>query len=169
MDDAAFVRGFERVGDLTGDCQRIVQRQRSTGDQIRKRVTFDELEDDARRAGGLLESIDGGNVGMVERGKKLRLALESRLPIGIARDFLRKHLERDFALQRCIAGAVDLAHAAGAKGRDDFVQAQPITRVESHLVGKRRRLYASAGTPAVAESGELRRILVRLLRICRAC
>ena len=106
---------------------------------------------------------------MIERGEKLRLTLESRLPIRIAREFLRKHLERDFALQRCVAGAVDLAHAAGAKKRDDFVQAQPITRGERHLVGKRRRLYARPGTPAVAEYGELRRDVVRLFRICRAC
>ena len=35
MDDAGVVRGFERIGDLPRDRQRLVERKRSAGDELR--------------------------------------------------------------------------------------------------------------------------------------
>ncbi len=48
---------------------------------------------------------------------------------------------RDVALQPPVAGAVDLAHPAGAKRRDDFVRTDPGAWSERH-VGEPRGLYA---------------------------
>jgi hypothetical protein len=36
MDDAPAVRGFESFGDLSGDRQRLVDRNRSAGDALRR-------------------------------------------------------------------------------------------------------------------------------------
>ena len=73
----------------------------------------------------LLDAVNGGDVGMVERGKQLRLAREARQAVGIGGDGRRQQLERDVALQPSIARAVDLAHAAAAQRRDDLVRADP--------------------------------------------
>ena len=48
MNDAAFVRGFERIGDLSGDFQRVWNRKRPVGQAVGQRVALDELEDQAR-------------------------------------------------------------------------------------------------------------------------
>ena len=37
-------------------------------------------------------------------------------PIGVAREEIRQHFNRDVAIQFRIAGAIDLAHAAGPEG-----------------------------------------------------
>ena len=61
---------------------------------------------------------------MIQRGEDLRFALEAGEAIGIAGEGIRQNLERDVAIQLRIARAIHLAHAAGAKGREDFVRAE---------------------------------------------
>ena len=51
MDDVLLVRGLKRIGDLSGDGQRLVERNGSLPDAIRERGTFDELQH--QRAGCL--------------------------------------------------------------------------------------------------------------------
>ena len=46
-------------------------------------------------SGRLLQSVDRGDVWMIERGQHLGLALESRQPIRVGRDRRRQHLDRD--------------------------------------------------------------------------
>ena len=43
MDDALIVRGFERLGNLPGDRQRLVERDRALRDALRQIVAFDQL------------------------------------------------------------------------------------------------------------------------------
>ncbi len=62
---------------------------------------------------------------MIERREHLCFAAKPREPIGIAGQQVRQHLQRDLAVQFRIAGAVDLAHAAGADGGNNLVWAQP--------------------------------------------
>ena len=59
---------------------------------------------------------------MVERRQHLRLAAETSEALGIVRDGGEQNLDRDLAVQFRIARAIDLAHAAGAERRDDFVR-----------------------------------------------
>ena len=49
---------------------------------------------------------------MVERGEDLRFSFEAREALGIEREHLGKHLQRDVADKLRIAGAIDLAHSA---------------------------------------------------------
>ena len=67
---------------------------------------------------------------MGDRGDGFCLALESRAPVGIDRKTLGKNLDRDVTVEPRIAGAVDLAHAAGPNGGLDFVRAEPGSRTE---------------------------------------
>ena len=48
MDDALLVRGFERLGDLPRDGQRLVERDRPARDALGQVFALDELHDQAR-------------------------------------------------------------------------------------------------------------------------
>jgi hypothetical protein len=56
-----------------------------------------------------------------ERGNSARFGLETAAHVGIRRDARRHDLDRHVAIEPRIAGAIDLAHAAGANPFDDFV------------------------------------------------
>ena len=61
---------------------------------------------------------------MRQRRDGLRLALEPRERRRILGKALGQDLDGDIAIQLGVAGAVDLAHAAGAELADDFVGAE---------------------------------------------
>ena len=85
--------------------------------QVRRRAV-------RRRDRARLESselIYGEDVGMVERGCGLGLLLEASQPVGIPGNIRRQDLDRDFALQGRIAGAVDLAHSACTQQAENFI------------------------------------------------
>ena len=86
MDDPLRVRGFERVGDLRRDRQGFVDRQRTARNPIRQRGPFDEFEHQGLHAVGLLHSVDGRDVGMVERREQPRFAGKPGEPLRIARN-----------------------------------------------------------------------------------
>jgi hypothetical protein len=64
---------------------------------------------------------------MVERGERLCLACKARQAIRISRERCRQDLDRGVAIQPRVARAIDLAHAAGANRRQDFVRADERT------------------------------------------
>jgi hypothetical protein len=67
MDDAEIVCRLQRVGDLTRDAQRLVERHRPLRDPIGQRRALDELEHQRADAVGLLEPVDDRNIWMVQR------------------------------------------------------------------------------------------------------
>src|SRR5262245_33788668 len=134
MDDALVVRGFKRLTDLTCDRQHIDQRKRSSRDDIRECLAVDQLEDDADDAIRVFESVHGGDVGMVQRGEQLGLALKTGETIGILRERFGQNLDGDLALQPRIRRAIDFAHSACADQAENFVRAEPGARIERHWV-----------------------------------
>jgi hypothetical protein len=62
----------------------------------------------------------------------LGLAPEARERDGIVRQLRGKDLDRNVAIESEVPGAVDLAHAAGAEGRDDLVGAESRTCSQRH-------------------------------------
>ena len=88
MDDAALVRGVQRLADLRSDQQCLAARQYTRAQALRQRVALDELHDQEphrlralRRC--LLEPVDRGDVGMLELGEELRLALQAGEALGV--------------------------------------------------------------------------------------
>ena len=77
-------------------------------------------------------AMDGDDVRVVERGDGLRFALEAGAALGVAGGAGGQHLDGDVAAQARVAGAVDLAHPAGADGGEDLVGAEAGARLESH-------------------------------------
>ena len=65
--------------------------------------------------------VERADVRMVERRDRPRLALEALADCGFGGELRRQHLDRDVAIEPRVAGAIHLAHAAGAEQRDDLV------------------------------------------------
>ena len=132
MNDPALVRRFERVGDLPGDRQHVVERHRAPTDEIGKRRSIDELQHQRADAVAVLQAVDRGDVGMVECGQDFRFALEASNPVRIAGKGQGQDLYRDIAFQQRVASAINLAHATGAEDGFDFVGAEPRSALEGH-------------------------------------
>jgi hypothetical protein len=127
VNDAAFVRSLERVGDLACDRQRVVDRDGGVPDAIGERLALDELHDESQRTARVLDAVDMGDMRMIERGEQLRLAFEARDAFAIGRHRRGKDLDRDVTLQPRVARAVHLTHASGTKCTEDLVGAQAST------------------------------------------
>ena len=63
MDDARFVRGLERRGDLTPDLETFIHWQRAALEPLGQRGPLDVLERQEALAVGLLDAVDAGDVG----------------------------------------------------------------------------------------------------------
>ena len=124
MDDALVMGGAQRIGDLPSQRQHLGHGERATRDPICQGSAVHQLQDQESRRRGLsrcfLDAVDGGDVRMVQRGKHLRLALEPRDAIRVASGGGQR-LDGDVASEPGVVSAVDLAHAAGANLRGDFV------------------------------------------------
>jgi hypothetical protein len=70
--------------------------------------------------------MNGEDVGMLDAGQRLGLALEAREAFRVSRHRLREDLDGDVAVEPFIAGAVHLAHAT----RADEIR-QPVVPEES--------------------------------------
>ena len=79
MDDPAVVRGFECVGDLARDRQRLRNRQRPARDQLREVSPSTSSITSARGLARLshpFDPVDVRDVGMVQRSERLRFAVK---------------------------------------------------------------------------------------------
>ena len=134
MDDAFLVRVFQSFGDLLGNRQHFVQRHRPPADPLSQRRPLDQFHDQSANAVALFQSVNGGDVRMVQRREHLRLALEARHALGVVGERLGQDFDRDVAAELGVVRAVDLAHATRADGSEDFVGSQLSPRGKSHGV-----------------------------------
>ena len=120
--DAALVRGLERVGDVAGNAQGVRQWQRGRRQAIGQRGPLHQLHHDGPLGRpGVLEAVDGGDVGMAQCRERPGLALEPREPLSITSEGGRQNLDRDVAIEPGVACAKHLPHAALAEERLDLV------------------------------------------------
>jgi hypothetical protein len=141
MDDALLVRGFQCVGDLRRDAQRLIERNRTAGDPPRKILTLDELHHERGNAVAFFKAIDARNIRMIKRGEDFRFALKTCEPVVSRREGLRQDLDRDLALQLGIGGPIHLPHAA-------------LTDLSGHLIGAETPAWAESQTPWIIRAGQ---------------
>ncbi len=132
MDDSLLVRGFERLGDLPCDGEGLVEGERPALQPLGEVFALDELHDEGAHAARLLEAVDRGDVGVLELGEDLRLALEARETVGVGGERLGEDLDRDLALQLRVGGAVDDPHPALAERGGDLVGPEAGAGSERH-------------------------------------
>src|SRR5712691_10929745 len=107
--DALLVCRFERLGDLFRNRQRLTERHGAARDVRGEILALDEFHDEGRDVRGLLESVDRGDVRMVQRGEHFGFALKAREAIRIVGDRCRQHLDGDRASQIAVSRAIHLA------------------------------------------------------------
>ena len=121
MDDAEAVRGVERAGDVDRHAERLAQRQRPARDRVGERLPFEVLHDQVVDAVLMADVVERADVRMVQPRDRARLAVEALAQLRARGEMRGQDLDGDVAVETRVAGAIDLAHAAGAERGDDFV------------------------------------------------
>jgi hypothetical protein len=80
MDDPLLVGRFKRLGNLTRDRQRLVDRNQSLRDPIGERRSLDQLQDECANAIQFFNTVDAADVVMVQRGEHLGFAQTVDVP-----------------------------------------------------------------------------------------
>ena len=76
VDDTRLMRRFQCLGNLFGDWECLIEWDGTLGNAVSERRPFNEFEHQGARVVTLLDAVNGSDVGMVQRGKNLGLALE---------------------------------------------------------------------------------------------
>src|SRR5690348_1869021 len=77
MDDSAFVRSIECVGNLNGQQQHLFHFQWLPADAVLQRDSIQKLHRDKGLAMLVVNFVDGADVRMVERGSSFRFTLKA--------------------------------------------------------------------------------------------
>ena len=105
MDDAAFVRMGQSVGDLHPVADDTLRGQPVGGDERTEGLPLDMFHDDKGLALVFTDLVDGADVGMIQ-GRGGAGLLEE--PGRGFRVLLRQHLDGDRALERRVVSLIDL-------------------------------------------------------------
>src|SRR4029453_1112159 len=111
-------------GDLSRDGQRIARRDWPAAQPIGQRLAVDELQHECWRAARILETIDGADTRMVERGEHARFALEPRKALGVCRKPRRQDLDGNIAPELGVVCLIHVTHAASSEQREEAVAAK---------------------------------------------
>jgi hypothetical protein len=83
MNDAAFMGGLEPLGDLQRDLEGVLDCDRTPFHPHRKILALGQLHDQETLTSGLLEAVDGSDVGVLERGQGPGFPFETGHAFGI--------------------------------------------------------------------------------------
>jgi hypothetical protein len=120
--DGGVVRGRDGPANLSDGLEGLVNAKRATGDAISQRLAIGVRHGDEQLTiCGLVDLVDGKDVGVVQCRRGLRLVNEPLLRFCVLDSRVRKKLEGNRALQACVERFVHDAHAAGTQHLDDFV------------------------------------------------
>ena len=85
MDDPFLMGGFQSFGNLAADSSAVsMGRVPLCSSRSGQRLPLDQFQNEEALAVGFFQTVDGGDVGMIERGQQLGFALEARQPFRIA-------------------------------------------------------------------------------------
>ena len=122
MNDTCFVRPAQRIGDVGAVPQHLISRQWSFRQNVRKRLTLDELHHEVVNSVLVTDIVNRADVRMIETRDRSGLALETSSHLRARSEIARQDLDCDAAVEARIACAEYFAHAAGADARDDLVR-----------------------------------------------
>jgi hypothetical protein len=141
VDDPVAVREAERLEHLVRVRERLGDRQRAAGhDELLEAAALDHLHCDVVRPLGLAAVVDGDDVGMRERRRRLGLAPEALDEKLVVRVAIVQDLDRHAATEILVLCEIDVRHPAGPELADD-----PVAAVEERVderVGNRHSSLA---------------------------
>jgi hypothetical protein len=109
------VRRVQRVRNLDSQLQQRFHFQRTPGDPVLQRHPFQKFHRNERMPVVLADFVDCANIGVIQRGRRPRLAAKAFQRRRILRHVHRKKFQRDEASQLGIFGFIDHAHPAAAQ------------------------------------------------------
>src|SRR6266404_2256416 len=133
MDDALLVRGSEPVRYLNRVIDRFALRYRVIVETLLHGFAFEQLRDDVRCTVMSANIVNGENVRMIQRARRLCLLLKSPQSILILRERRRQNLDRYVAIQFRVMRQINLAHPARTDLRADFVTTEFCACGKAHL------------------------------------
>ena len=86
MDDPLLVRGFEGLGNLLRDGERLIHRDSALGNAVGQRRSLDQFHHERDGARALFEAVNLRDVRMVQGGEDFSLALKPRESVRVAGD-----------------------------------------------------------------------------------
>ena len=140
MDDAARMRGGQRVGDGDGDPEHLAEAHPVPRNERIEALAAHVLHHDEIVALGRFDLVNRDDVRMIERGGGLRFLDEPAAAVLVGDAIGGQHLDRHLAAQPRIARAIDLAHAPGANQSRGFRRRRAEYPAAGPLVN-RDRLY----------------------------
>jgi hypothetical protein len=125
VDDPPGVSRGETARRLRGERERFGGGNPAVLQTVAERAALQQLGDDERSAVVRTDVEDGDHVRVGEGRRSARLAREPLQPLGVRGEAVRQDLQRDLTPEPGVAGAVDLANAAGSEPGHDLVGADP--------------------------------------------
>ena len=106
--------------------------------QLIERSALDEFHREEVDTADFFERVYRDDVGMIERSEHPGFALETREPPGVVYECRRNNFDGHAAAELGVAGPIDIAHAACAEARENFVGSE--TRADRQLLRLHGRL-----------------------------
>ncbi len=160
MDDPLGVGRLESVGDLQRDAQGLFERESTSPETRGQILALGQLHGDEVGPAVVAHLVDAGDVGMVQGGEHLGLALEAGEPLGVLGEGGRQHLDRHLATELGVLGAVDLSHAAFTElGGDLEVRQRLADQDEGDFIPASVEQAGPVGDDLELEIGLLRSLL----------
>jgi len=119
VNNALGMCGVEAIGNFNGERERGLVIHRLAGDEVLQGHTVEKFHGDEGLSVLLAGVVDGADVGVVQRRRSLGLALKAGKSLRVAGNFFRQEFEGNEAMQPCVFGLVNHAHAATAEFFDD--------------------------------------------------
>jgi hypothetical protein len=136
VNDPRSVRPIQRVGDVDPVPQNLIERQRSSRQSLRQRLTLQVLHDEILGLPFTPHVVHRANVWMRKLRDRLRFPLEPLARMLRSGELGRQHLHSHRPLEPRVARPVHFAHPTSAQRREDLVGAEPGPDRKCHRVRK---------------------------------
>jgi hypothetical protein len=132
VDDAVRMRGVERIGNLDGEIEKLLDRDPLTPGLIRQHLPIEQFHDEKVLSVALPDVIQRADVRVTQLRDRSGFSLEALASIGRRRNVRRQDFNRHLATQTCVCRFVHLAHSARADPGGDFIWAEMCTQIQRH-------------------------------------
>src|SRR5262249_14958942 len=124
MNDALGVGDGQALGNSGGNCERLAPWHRAGDQAVPQGYALQQLRDAEGNPLLWAQVIQDQDVRMGQGSDRLGLPFEACQAIGVLGQRLRHNLDRNFAVQAGVFGAIDLAHTSLPQWGDDLIRAQ---------------------------------------------
>ena len=132
MNDALAVSLIQSIGNLRSVGQQMRERQWTFLESVCQSFAFNAFH--YEKLDAVLRSyvVQRANVGVIQTGDRLGLALKACPQNWILGEIRRKNFDRNRAIQTGVSSAVDFTHAARTERREDLVRPEFSASVQCH-------------------------------------